>query len=121
MLLCGMNHTLFAHEGTLPEMQTKEVLATFGKGSLTEFQQWVAGNLRYPPEAVEQGIQGRVVVSFVVDKEGKVSNITVPNSPSELLSREVVRVMMSAPLWNPGIRNGEPISARYTLPLDFKL
>lgn len=121
MLICGMNHTLFAHDGTLSEMQTKEVPATFGKGSLSEFHQWVASNLKYPQEAVQQGIQGRVIVSFYVDKEGKVVNITVLRSPSELLSQEVVRVMESAPRWNPGMRNGEPVSTRYTIPLDFKL
>lgn len=101
--------------------EAEEVPATFGEGSLNEFHQWVAGNLKYPQEAIEQGIQGRVVVEFDVDKEGKVSNITVLNSPSELLSREVVRVMETAPRWNPGMRNGEPVATRYALPLDFNL
>lgn len=120
MLLSGLSFTLSAADSPAPTMQVKEVPATFGKGSLAEFQQWVTSQLTYPAVAREEGIQGRVVVQFIVDKEGKVTNVTVLESPSDLLSNEVLRVMAIAPRWNPGMRDGQPMATRYTMPLTFK-
>jgi protein TonB len=119
-LISSMNQPLSACEYS-STLLPKDVPATFGNGSLAEFQQWVASNLKYPPQAVEQQIQGRVFVQFIVDKEGKVTNITILKSPHQLLSDEVIRVMNLAPRWNPGIRDGEPAATRYSMPLDFKL
>ena len=71
--------------------------------------------------AAESNIQGRVVVQFVVDKTGKVGEVTVIRSVDKELDREAVRVCKSLPKFVPGRQNGQPVSVWYTLPVTFKL
>jgi protein TonB len=83
--------------------------------------QWLASNLSYPAVAAENGVQGRVIVQFVVEKDGSVSNVQVVRSVDPALDREAVRVVKSMPKWNPGMNNGQPARVKYTLPVTFKL
>lgn len=83
--------------------------------------QWLASNLSYPAVAAENGVQGRVIVQFVVEKDGSVSNVQVVRSVDPALDREAVRVVKSMPRWNPGMNNGQPARVKYTLPVTFKL
>lgn len=78
-------------------------------------------NLKYPYEAYVNGISGRVIVTFVVDREGKVTNPKVVRSVHPLLDAEAVRVIRSMPTWKPGQVKGHPVRVKYTLPLLFKL
>lgn len=96
-----------------------DVEPEFLDGGLMEFRRWVAQTVRFPPEALEKSIQGRVVVSFVVDPGGSVTSVKVLQSPSRILSEEVERVLSSAPKWSPGMKNGEPVPVEFTLPVDF--
>lgn len=96
-----------------------DVEPKFCGGGLMEFRRWVAETVRFPPEALEKKIRGRVVVSFVVDSEGSVTSVKVLQSPSPILSDEVERVLSSAPGWSPGMTNGEPVPVEFTLPVDF--
>lgn len=96
-----------------------DVEPKFRDGGLMEFRRWVAQTVRFPPEALEKKIQGRVVVSFVVDSEGSVTSVKVIQSPSQILSDEVGRALSSAPKWSPGMANGEPVPVEFTLPVDF--
>ena len=83
--------------------------------------QWLASNLSYPAIAAENGVQGCVIVQFVVEKGGSVSNVQVVRSIDPALDHEAVRVVKSMPKWNPGMNNGQPIRVKYTLPITFRL
>ena len=82
---------------------------------------YLSSHINYPPMAAESNIQGRVVVQFVVDKTGKVGEVTVIRSVDKELDREAVRVCKSLPKFVPGRQNGQPVSVWYTLPVTFKL
>ncbi|MBQ0158641.1 MAG: energy transducer TonB [Bacteroidales bacterium] len=90
-------------------------------GGETALLQYLRDNIRYPKEAYDNGIEGRVIVSFLVVKDGSVQQITVMRSPDESLSREAVRVVSGMPHWKPGTRNGKPVDVRYTLPVTFAI
>ena len=82
---------------------------------------YLSSHINYPPMAAENNVQGRVVVQFVVDKTGKVGEVTVIRSVDKELDREAVRVCKSLPKFVPGRQNGQPVSVWYTLPVTFKL
>ena len=83
--------------------------------------QWLAQNLTYPATAAENGIQGKVVLKFVVDENGNVSDVQVVRSVDPSLDREAVNTVKRMPKWNPGMQNGQPVKVWYTLPVTFKL
>lgn len=83
--------------------------------------QWLAENMKYPSEAVKNKEQGRVIVQFIVSKEGEVMEPKIIRSVSPLLDKEALRVVSSMPKWNPGKANGKPVAVRYMLPVSFKL
>lgn len=78
-------------------------------------------NIRYPAEAQETCAQGRVVVSFVVGKDGHISDVTVVRSVDPSLDKEAVRVIRNMPRWTPGKQGGEPVRVRFTVPVSFRL
>ena len=83
--------------------------------------EWLSNNIKYPAEAVEKGIEGFVPVTFVVTKEGKITNAEVIRSPDPLLAAEALRVIRSMPDWIPAKRNGQNIAIKFTLPITFRL
>ncbi len=83
--------------------------------------QWLSQNLTYPAVAAENGIQGRVIVNFVVEKDGSISNVQVVRSVDPALDKEAVSVVKRMPKWNPGMNNGQPARVKFTLPVTFKL
>lgn len=83
--------------------------------------QYIAGNVKYPVEAKEKGIQGKVFVSFVIDENGKVTNVAIKQGANELLDKEAVRVISSMPAWKPGETGGKPVKVSYVIPINFKL
>jgi len=78
-------------------------------------------NLKYPPEAKAQGIQGKVILRFVVTAEGKVADISLVRKVHPLLDEEAVRVMSSVPDWIPGRQGGQPVDVYYSVPINFSL
>ena len=98
-----------------------EVMPSFQGGDLSAFRQWVQMHVRYPAEAMKQNIQGRVITSFIVEKDGSVSNINVLQSPGKLLSDEASRVIETAPAgaWTPGKQRGQAVRVKLTVPVDF--
>ena len=82
---------------------------------------YISDNIRYPAAAQENGIQGRVVVRFVVTKSGKVGDVQVMRSKDPDLDREAVRVVKTLPAFVPGKMNGHSVNVWYTLPVTFKL
>ena len=104
-----------------PTFTATEQMPQFMGGDLRSFQIWVSQRLVYPPIAQENGIQGTVVVQFIVEKDGSLSNINVLRSPDNSLSKEAVRVVSSSPKWTPGRQNGEAVRVQYRIPIGFKL
>ncbi len=89
-----------------------------GDAALTKF---LSSHINYPPMAAENNIQGKVIVQFVVGKDGKVGEVKVVRSVDKDLDREAVRVCKMLPKFTPGRQNGQPVSVWYTLPVQFKL
>ena len=77
--------------------------------------------LRYPKEAEEHGIQGRVICNFVVEKDGSITDVKVQRSVHPLLDKEAVRVLSLMPKWKPGYQNKNPMRVKYTVPISFYL
>ena len=88
-----------------------------GQGAL---MQWLRDNIKYPVIAAENGIEGRVIVQFVVSKTGSISDVRVARGVDPSLDREAVRVVSSMPNWTPGKQNGTSVNVRYTLPVTLK-
>lgn len=99
--------------------QISESVPRFPGGEVA-LMRYFHANFKYPPELAETCFQGRVVVSFLVDKTGRVAEVKVLRSIHELLDREVVRVCESLPRFEPARKDGEPIDFWYTLPISFK-
>ncbi len=89
-----------------------------GQGALLS---WLSQNIHYPAVAEENGIQGRVVVSFVVEKDGSISNVQVVRGVDPSLDKEAARVVKSMPKWTPGKQNGQAVRVKYNVPVTFKL
>ena len=96
-------------------------MPTFQGGDLNTFRNWVQSNVRFPQIALENGIQGTVVLSFVIEKDGSLTNIQVMQSPDRALADEAVRVLQSSPKWTPGKQRNSPVRVRYTLPVEFRI
>ena len=90
-------------------------------GGEKAMMQWIAQNIQYPKEAIDGHIEGRVVVSFIVEKDGSISNAEVKRSIHESLDKEALRVVNAMPKWKPGMENGQPVRARFHIPVSFKL
>ena len=90
-------------------------------GGISGLRTYLNQNIRYPAEAQENCVQGRVVVSFVVEKDGHISDVTVLRSVDPSLDKEAVRVIRNMPRWTPGKQGGEPVRVRYNVPVSFRL
>jgi len=97
-----------------------EVMPAFPGGEAA-WAKFLQKNLRYPQEAMEAGISGKVYISFVVEKDGHLSNITVERTPGYGLDAEAVRVLKLVPPWKPGIQNGQAVRVRYNMPFNFQI
>ena len=98
-----------------------DVKPTFNGGDENVFVKWVAKELKYPVVAKEKKIEGRVILQFTVNKEGKVTNVKVVRGVDPLLDAEAVRAIYASPLWKPGYQNNTAVNVRYTFPVIFQL
>ncbi len=90
-------------------------------GGQTAMMNWIGQHLKYPATAHANHVQGRVVVKFVVKKDGSVGNVVVVRGKDPDLDKEAVRVVKSLPAFTPGTMNGKPVAVWYTLPINFRL
>ncbi|MGM9733090.1 MAG: energy transducer TonB [Prevotella sp.] len=97
-----------------------EVMPTFpgGQGALFE---WLSKNIKYPVVAEENGVQGRVIVTFVVERNGSITDVQVAKSVDPSLDKEAVRVVKAMPNWIPGKQNGSAVRVKFTVPVTFRL
>ena len=106
--------------GNPKEERIVEQLPEF-PGGMVEFMKWLTRNLRYPPMAQRQRIEGKVVVSFIVNKDGSIANVKLEKSADPDLDREALRVIRMMPKWKPGIENNKPCRTMFAIPVVFKL
>ena len=111
-------------EGTNPNTSKPydvvEVMPQFPGGSSKLFE-FLSMNIKYPAEAEKNDVQGRVIATFVVEKDGEISNAKVVKSVHPALDAEALRVINSMPKWIPGMQNGEAVRVKYTVPVTFRL
>ena len=97
-----------------------EVLPSFKGGNLNTYRSWVESEVVYPKKLLRKKIGGRVTVEFIIDKDGTVIFSKILQSPHELFSAEVERVIKSSPNWSPGKQRGEPVMTKMQLPVEFR-
>lgn len=90
-------------------------------GGAVELMKWLTKNLRYPATAQRQKVQGKVVVQFIINKDGTLANLEVVKSLSPDCDREALRVMRMMPKWKPGVQDGKPCRTMVCIPIVFKL
>ena len=90
-------------------------------GGDAALMKYISENIKYPVIAQENGIQGRVICPFVVNKDGSIVDITVVRGVDPSLDKEAIRVIKSMPTWKPGKQRGKPVRVKYTLPIVFRL
>ncbi|MBP3564169.1 MAG: TonB family protein [Alistipes sp.] len=106
--------------GDMPYVKV-EKMPTFMGGDLNVFRNWVQSKIQYPKEAMDKGIKGRVVCSFVVEKDGSLTEFDVLQSPDKSLADEVVRILKTSPKWESGEQRGEKVRVKYTVPIVFSI
>ena len=90
-------------------------------GGPSALMQYLSSNIKYPVVAEENGVQGRVVCTFVVERDGSITDVRVIKSVDPSLDKEAVRVVKSMPKWIPGKQNGSAVRVKYTVPVTFRL
>lgn len=98
-----------------------ETMPSFMDGTIETFRAWVMQNVKFPQIAADNNIQGRVVLSFVIDKDGRLTDIEVLQSPDRSLSEEAIRVLSKSPKWSPGKQRNQTVRVKYTLPVEFRM
>ena len=98
-----------------------EEKASFMGGDEGTFRNWVQQRVKYPAIAQENGIQGKVTISFVVNTDGSVSNIEVLRTPDRTLSDEAVRIIKSSPKWTAAKQRNKSVRQKFVIPIDFRI
>ena len=98
-----------------------EVMPEFPNGGMPGFMKYLGKNVKYPIKAHANNIEGRVVVHFIVNKDGSISNVGLTRSVDPLLDKEAIRVISSMPKWKPGMQRGKAVRVKYTVPVMFRL
>ena len=90
-------------------------------GGMGALNKYLHDNVHYPVVAQENGVQGRVTISFVVEKDGSVTDVKVAKSVDPSLDKEALRVVRGMPRWTPGKQNGATVRVKYNVPVVFRL
>ncbi len=90
-------------------------------GGAVEMMKFLNENVKYPEAAEKTGTQGRVIVQFIVEADGSITNVKVVKNVSEEIDAEAVRVINAMPKWKPGSQSGKPVRVKYTIPVTFRL
>ena len=98
-----------------------EDMPTFQGGSIENFRNYIQATVKYPALAMENSISGTVYVSFVVNRRGEVSNITIARGVDASLDEAVINALKNAPKWEPGKQRGKPVNVSFSIPVKFIL
>ena len=96
-----------------------EVMPSFKGGDINKFREWVQKRTNYPQAAIESGIQGKVYLTFIIEPDGSVSNVTIVKGVAPIIDDEAVKAIQSSPKWSPGLQRGQPVRVRYSMWLNF--
>jgi periplasmic protein TonB len=105
--------------GTEEPLFIVEVMPSFKGGDQNKFREWVGKRTNYPQAAIDNKIRGTVYLTFIVEKDGSVSNVTVVKGVHPLLDNEAVKAISESPKWTPGLQRGQPVRVRFQIPLSF--
>lgn len=100
--------------------QVVEAMPEF-PGGTAELMKWLQKNIKYPSISQENGVQGRVIVQFVVNRDGSIVDPVVLRSVDPYLDKEAIRVVSAMPKWKPGEQRGKTVRVKFTLPIQFRL
>lgn len=98
-----------------------ETMPSFRGGDLNKFRLWVQNKINYPQEAIDKKIQGRVFLTFIIEADGSVSNVTVVKGLHPIIDSVAVKAIRESPRWSPGRQRGQPVRVRYSFPLNFAI
>ncbi len=110
---------ILAEKNYLIEIVEEEPV--FQGGGVENFMQYVQENIMYPETVTESSIDNRVIIQFIVDKEGSVKNVEILRGIHPAFDEEAVRVVISSPKWEPGMEKGNPVDVQVTIPVKFIL
>jgi protein TonB len=96
-----------------------EVMPMFRGGNIDKFREWIYKRTNYPQEAIDAKIRGTVFLTFIIEKDGSVSNVTVLKGVHPLLDNEAVKAISESPNWTPGLQRGQPVRVRFQIPMNF--
>lgn len=123
-----VNATLYYEDGSVKPIRFKEDVESLDiqvepsfPGGLKEMYKFLAQTVSYPEDMKEEGISGTVELSFIISKDGSVTDVEVLKSPAVSASNELIRVFKKMPRWRPAIVNEHPVRVRYTMPFKFAL
>ena len=91
------------------------------KGGMAAFYKYIGSKLKYPSQATRMGVEGKVFVEFVINRDGTLVDVRVVRGIGAGCDEEAIRVVQSSPAWTPGKQRGKPVRQKYTLPIQFKL
>jgi periplasmic protein TonB len=97
-----------------------EIMPTFKGGDINKFREWIQKRTNYPEEAIKKRLKGKVFLTFIVEKDGSVTNVTVLKGVDPLLDDVAVKAISDSPKWSPGLQRGQPVRVRFQIPLDFR-
>ncbi len=122
-MLFGQDKGTISTEGTVKGEQIYDIVEQYPEfpGGYSALTKWIDDNLKYPVEAAMDGIEGRVIVQFIVRPTGKVVDAEVVRGIAPSLDKEALRLINIMPNWIPGRQKGKAVNVRYTLPITFKL
>lgn len=122
-MLFGQNTGTISTKGTVKGEQIYDIVEQYPEfpGGYSALTEWIDDNLKYPVEAAMDGIEGRVIVQFIVRPTGKIVDAEVVRGIAPSLDKEALRLINIMPNWIPGRQKGKAVNVRYTLPITFKL
>lgn len=122
-MLFGQDKGTISTEGTVKGEQIYDIVEQYPEfpGGYSALTEWIDDNLKYPVEAAMDGIEGRVIVQFIVRPTGKIVDAKVVRGIAPSLDKEALRLINIMPNWIPGRQKGKAVNVRYTLPITFKL
>lgn len=122
-MLFGQDKGTISTEGTVKGGQIYDIVEQYPEfpGGYSALTEWIDDNLKYPVEAAMDGIEGRVIVQFIVRPTGKIVDAKVVRGIAPSLDKEALRLINIMPNWIPGRQKDKAVNVRYTLPITFKL
>lgn len=122
-MLFGQDKGTISTEGTVKGEQIYDIVEQYPEfpGGYSALTEWIDDNLKFPVEAAMDGIEGRVIVQFIVRPTGKIVDAEVVRGIAPSLDKEALRLINIMPNWIPGRQKGKAVNVRYTLPITFKL